>query len=136
MAGLACIVVATVSFPAMATNDAVPEEFRSESAVVLEDSRVWTVDAKGPATFTVKKRILLQSRRGFDLADQSFGYSRPNGTVAKESTFLSAVSVAELTFAGQVVIAQTRDVCPDHSPWCDTTAIPKVAIKRRRWVKF
>ncbi len=29
------------------------------------------------------------------------------GTVAKESAFLSAVSVAELTFAGQVVIAQT-----------------------------
>ena len=28
-------------------------------------------------------------------------------TVAKESAFLSAVSVAELTFAGQVVIAQT-----------------------------
>ena len=29
------------------------------------------------------------------------------GTVAKESAFLSAVSVAELTYAGQVVIAQT-----------------------------
>ena len=29
------------------------------------------------------------------------------GTVAKESAFLSAVSVAELTFAGQVVFAQT-----------------------------
>ncbi len=32
------------------------------------------------------------------------------GTVAKESAFLSAVSVAELTFAGQVVIAQTFKV--------------------------
>lgn len=32
------------------------------------------------------------------------------GTVAKESAFLSAVSVAELTFAGQVVIAQTFQV--------------------------
>jgi His/Glu/Gln/Arg/opine family amino acid ABC transporter permease subunit len=32
------------------------------------------------------------------------------GTVAKETAFLSAVSVAELTFAGQVVIAQTFKV--------------------------
>lgn len=32
------------------------------------------------------------------------------GTVAKESAFLSAVSVAELTFAGQVIIAQTFKV--------------------------
>ena len=32
------------------------------------------------------------------------------GTVAKESAFPSAVSVAELTFAGQVVIAQTFKV--------------------------
>ena len=32
------------------------------------------------------------------------------GTVAEESAFLSAVSVAELTFAGQVVIAQTFKV--------------------------
>jgi His/Glu/Gln/Arg/opine family amino acid ABC transporter permease subunit len=32
------------------------------------------------------------------------------GTVAKESAFLSAVSVAELTFTGQVVIAQTFKV--------------------------
>ncbi len=32
------------------------------------------------------------------------------GTVAKESAFLSAVSVAELTFSGQVVIAQTFKV--------------------------
>ncbi|MCT8973887.1 amino acid ABC transporter permease [Microbaculum marinisediminis] len=32
------------------------------------------------------------------------------GTVAKESAFLSAVSVPELTFAGQVVIAQTFKV--------------------------
>jgi len=32
------------------------------------------------------------------------------GTVTKESAFLSAVSVAELTFSGQVVIAQTFKV--------------------------
>ena len=32
------------------------------------------------------------------------------GTVAKESAFLSAVSVSELTFTGQVIIAQTFQV--------------------------
>ncbi|MCP3977890.1 MAG: DUF3857 and transglutaminase domain-containing protein [bacterium] len=75
------IAVALFVLSAHAADHAVPERFRSEPAVVLEDTRVWTVDVEGSATFSIKKRILLQDRRGFDLADQGFGYSKPGGEV-------------------------------------------------------
>jgi hypothetical protein len=52
----------------------IPSEFQSSPAVVLEDTRDWAIDVKGPSSYKVKVRILLQDRRGFDLADQAFTY--------------------------------------------------------------
>lgn len=52
----------------------IPEEFANAPAVVLEDTTTWTIAADGTSARTIRERILLRKREGFEKADRAISY--------------------------------------------------------------
>ena len=63
--------------------DLVPEAWRGERAVVLEQLSTWRMVGKDRATARESLRILIQDERGLDYADQSFIYDATNTKIEK-----------------------------------------------------
>jgi hypothetical protein len=82
----ALLFVATVALrPSGAAEAPLSAAHGDEPGVVLEDTRSWNVDIKGKTRYRVKVRVLIQDRRGFDLADQHLVYHPPNAVLKQFS---------------------------------------------------